>query len=65
MKSKKEKMIKMNLSIDKEFYALLQKKAQEDYVRVSTWTKQFLMKSLLGKNNGKKGNCLINDEYSM
>ncbi len=65
MKTKKKKMIKMNLSLDEEFYALLQKNAQDDYVRVSTWTKQFLMKSLLGKNNEKKDKCLINDEFSM
>ena len=62
MKSKKKEMVKMNLSLEKEFYELLQQKAQEDYVRVSTWTKQFLMKSLLGKNNGERDKCLINDE---
>lgn len=62
---KKKEMIKMNLSLEKEFFALLEKKAQEDYVRVSTWVKQFLMKSLLGKNNGKKAKCFTNDESNM
>jgi hypothetical protein len=52
---KKKPMVKMNLSIDPEFYALLEKNAQKDYSRVSTWTKQHLMKSLLGKND-----CAVN-----
>ena len=66
MKTKKKEMIKMNLSLEKSFFALLEKKAEEDYVRVSTWVKQFLMKSLLGNNNGEKAKCLTNnDECNM
>jgi len=42
----KTKNVKMNLTIPPEFYMVLQQKAQEDYVRVATWTKQFLMKNL-------------------
>ena len=42
----KTKNVKMNLTIPPEFYVVLQQKAQEDYVRVATWTKQFLMKNL-------------------
>ena len=44
---KKKPMVKMNLTIDPEFYELLKENASLDYVKVSTWTKQFLMKSLL------------------
>jgi hypothetical protein len=51
IKVTKKKMVKMNLTIDPEFYELLEKNAQKDYSRVSTWTKQYLMKNLLGKND--------------
>ncbi len=62
---KKEKqIIKLNLSLEKDFYDLLKKKASGDYIRVSTWVKQFLMKSLI-KNNGKKSKNFINDENSL
>ena len=50
-KLKNKQTVKMNLSIDKDFYELLQEKAQKDYVRVSTWVKQYLKKGLLDKNN--------------
>lgn len=62
---KKIPMVKMNLTIDKEFYALLKEQASKDYAMVSTWTKQFLMKNLLTKNNTKDSNCLTKDGNSM
>ena len=48
---KKNQIVKMNLSLEKDFYELLQANAKRDYVRVSTWTKQYLKKNLLDKNN--------------
>ena len=62
---KKRSMVKMNLTIDKEFYALLKEQASKDYAMVSTWTKQFLMKNLLTKNNSKDSNCLTKDGNSL
>lgn len=58
------KNVKMNLTIPPEFYEVLQQKAQEDYVRVATWTKQFLMKNL---NEGDKSEdkCLTNNGTAM
>ena len=50
-KRNNQQTVKMNLSFNKEFYGLLQENARKDYMRVSTWVKQFLMKSLLEKNN--------------
>ena len=50
-KRKNQQTVKMNLSIDKDFYGLLQENARKDYMRVSTWVKQFLMRNLLEKNN--------------
>ena len=50
---KKTANVKMNLSLEKDFYDLLQEKAKNDYVKVATWTKQYLMKCLLEKNNSE------------
>ena len=60
-KRKNQKTVKMNLSIDKDFYGLLQENARKDYMRVSTWVKQFLMKNLLDKNN-YDSKCLTKNE---
>jgi len=51
MKRLKKTTVKMNLSLDRDFYELLQTRAKNDYVKVATWTKQYLMKCLLEKNN--------------
>ena len=46
-----KKQVKMNLTLDRDFYDLLKEKATGDYMKVATWTKRFLMKNLLDKNN--------------
>ena len=46
MKTKKD-TVKLYLTIDKEFYLLLSKKSKNDYMKIATWTKQYLMKNLL------------------
>lgn len=56
-KIRKPQNVKMNLSLEKDFYELLQEKAKKDYVKTATWTKQYLMKKLLEKNNSDS-NCL-------
>ena len=61
---KNQQNVKMNLSLDKEFYELLQENAKQDYVKVATWTKQFLMKNLLEKNNSES-KCLTKDGTTM
>ncbi len=63
-KMKNQQNVKMNLSLDKEFYELLQENAKQDYVKVATWTKQFLMKNLLEKNNSES-KCLTKDGTAM
>lgn len=64
MKRTKKQIVKMNLSLEKDFYVLLQEKARADYMRVSTWTKQLLMRSLLDKNNDES-NCLTQNGNRM
>jgi hypothetical protein len=62
MKRKQQQTVKMNLSIDKDFYGLLQDNARKDYMRVSTWVKQFLMKNLLEKNNSDANSITKNGD---
>lgn len=62
---KKSPNVKMNLSLEKAFYELLQSRAKQDYVKVATWTKQYLMKCLLEKNNSDDSKCLTNDGATM
>ena len=61
---KKTTNVKMNLSLERDFYELLQEKARNDYVKVATWTKQYLMKCLLEKNNSES-KCLTQNENSI
>ena len=49
-KIKNKQVVKMNISLERDFYLLLQEKANNDYVRVATWVKQYLMKNLLENN---------------
>ena len=39
--------VRLNLSLSKEFFELLQKKSHNDYVQVGTWVKSYLMKNLI------------------
>jgi len=64
MKRLKKQTVKMNLSLEKDFYDLLQMKAKNDYVKVATWTKQYLMKCLLEKNNSES-KCLTQNGTTM
>ena len=64
MKRLKKTTVKMNLCLDKDFYELLQDKAKNDYVKVATWTKQYLMKCLLEKNN-MESKCLTKNGNTM
>ena len=61
---KKTPNVKMNLSLERDFYELLQEKARNDYVKVATWTKQYLMKCLLEKNNSES-KCLTQNENAI
>jgi hypothetical protein len=52
-KTRKSQVIKMNLTLTQEFYELLKENARNDYMKVATWTKRFLMKSLLDRHNAE------------
>ena len=62
-KIKKTKNVKMNLTITPEFYQVLKQNANSDYVKVATWTKQFLMKNLRGDKLDEK--CITKNEPAM
>lgn len=61
--TRKIQNVKMNLTLPVEFYQVLKENAQNDYVKVATWTKQFLMKNLRGDKLEKK--CLTKNEAIM
>lgn len=63
-KVKKTPNVKMNLSLERDFYDLLQEKAKNDYVKLATWVKQYLKKSLLEKNNSDS-KCLTKNGTAM
>jgi hypothetical protein len=63
LKEKNNQNVKMNLTLPEEFYQVLKENAQNDYVKVATWTKQFLMKNLQGDKLEKK--CSTNNEAAM
>jgi hypothetical protein len=63
-KVQKTQNVKMNLSLERDFYELLQEKAKNDYVKVATWTKQYLKKGLLEKNNDDS-KCLTKNGTNM
>lgn len=53
---KQEKMsemdnVKMNLTLPKGFYELLQHESRRDFMKTATWVKRFLMKHLLKEHN--------------
>ena len=52
----------MNLCIDKEFFNLLQERADDEFMRVGTWTKWFLKKKLL--ENNKKVKPVTENEHA-
>lgn len=60
-KIKKTKNVKMNLTLKPEVYQQLKQNAQSDYVKVATWTKQLLMKSLHENNKAEVNRVTQND----
>lgn len=53
--------VKMNLTLPKGFYELLQQKSRNDFMKTATWVKRYLMKHLLIQHNSElKGR--MNDE---
>ena len=53
MTKERKETIRMNISMDVEFYELIQEAAAKDYLKPSTWVKQYLMRGLLENKNKK------------
>lgn len=52
--------VKMNLTLSRDFYEILKKHARNDYAKPATWTKIYLMKTLL--DNKPDFNLLTENE---
>jgi hypothetical protein len=50
-----KKKVRLYLTVDKKFYDQLIERANNDYMKVATWTTRFLMKELVDYN---KPDCL-------
>ena len=61
---KNQQNVKLNLTLDRSFYQVLQRRAKQDYVKTATWAKQYLMRHLLEKNNSDI-NCLTKNGTGM
>ncbi len=48
---KNKKKVRLYLTVDRELHAQLVKNAKSDFMKVATWTTQFLMKSLSQNNS--------------
>ena len=59
----KQNTIRLNLTLDKEFYDLLKENAEKEFIQVGTYVRQYLMKSLLSNNTYSK--CFTQNEKSM
>ncbi len=53
-KNREQKHVKMNICLNRDFFNLLQQQADNDFMRVSTWTRWYLMKNLLDGNKNLK-----------
>jgi hypothetical protein len=60
MKKIKKAMKRLNLTFDEDFYTFLKTKADEDFIKLGTWTKQFLKQNL--KKNNINNNIETNGE---
>jgi hypothetical protein len=45
---------RLNLTFEDDFYAFLKTKADEDYIKLGTWVKQFLKQNLIKNNSINK-----------
>ncbi len=47
MKNVQDQKVRVNITVDKEFYDLLQETAQKDYMLVGSWVRRYLKMNLL------------------
>lgn len=45
---------KINLTLPSNFYEIIKTKADKEYVKVTTWVRQFLMKTILTNKDETK-----------
>jgi hypothetical protein len=44
---KSKRTVRLYLTVPPDFYQLVAKRAEQDYVKVATWTTQYLMRNLI------------------
>ena len=63
--TKGNETVRLNLSLDTEFYKLLRSKADHDYLQVGSWVKQYLMKRVLCDSDNTYDKCATQNENYM
>ena len=58
-----ENVKRVNLTLEKEFYELWKENANQEFIPIGTYVKQYLMKNLLPNNTYSK--CLTQNEDAM
>jgi hypothetical protein len=54
MKKSKKGAKRLNLTFEDDFYNFLKTKADENYIRLGTWVKQYLKQNLIKNNSINK-----------
>ncbi len=62
-KSEKQKKIKLNLTLDEDFYKKLEAEASSEFMRITTYTKWLLHRRLREMNKQEKN--VKQNEYSI
>lgn len=66
MKKKDEKQnVRLSISLKRGVYDMLVENAKNDYLKVATWTKRFIMQNLDYKNNEREKKCLTKNGNAM
>jgi hypothetical protein len=62
MEKKPLERVKMNLSLDKELFDKIKEEANNEYLKVGTWIRRYLMINLSKTNTNKTKKLLTKDE---
>ena len=49
MKKNMKENVRVNITVDKDFYMLLEEAAKRDYMLVGTWVRRYLKKNLINQ----------------
>ena len=63
--TKTNETVRLNLTLDTEFFELLKDKADSEYLLVGQWVRRYLMKNILSADNNTYSKCTTQNETNM